>query len=93
MPLHTGIVISATLGNYNANTATMVTDVSKTVDRLIESVLKSDTDVRKGAFPEVDELVQIYCERPDVNSFPFDEKHMGLDTHACVAEYKNMIKW
>ena len=77
-----GIVVSPYLGKYNLDTAVKLTDehVDTKVEKLIGGLREVDSKVGSGEFTEVDELLKVYCARPDQNIFPFDESDLGLNT-------------
>ena len=77
-----GIIVSPYLGKYNRNITVRLTDadVDKTVQELIDGLREVDSKVGSGEFTEVDELLKVYCDRPDQNIFPFDESDLGLNT-------------
>ena len=83
------VVQSPILGEYNV-CMTEEADAKIVVDELMDVLKTSDVKVGESVYPQVDVVLNQYCERPDVDVFPFDQSEMGLNTEYCRSLFEDM---
>ena len=75
----------------DTNEAKRFVYLDKVVDDLIEQLYATDSKISTGKeLPDVDSKMIQYCSRDHLNTFPFDEHDLGLNTKICKSIFNQI---